>query len=68
MVTSGGFLVNGLSGKMRIQNFPVFLVARAKTTRDASISRSLIQPLSSVLRPETSQTVQRYLEEISYER
>src|SRR3989338_9935730 len=51
MVTSGGFLVKGLSGKIRIQNLPIFRVARANITRHDSISRSFIQPVDITLYP-----------------
>jgi len=37
-----GFLVNGLSGKIRIHNFPPRLMNRVIATRDASICRSVI--------------------------
>src|ERR1700730_7914960 len=51
MRVSAGFLVNGLSGKIRIQRFPPRLIKRVMATREASICRSVIQAGSSALRP-----------------
>src|SRR5437762_5155638 len=46
MRVSAGFLVNGLSGKIRIHNFPPRLMNRVIATRDASICRSVIHARS----------------------
>jgi len=43
--------VYGLSGNIRVQNFPVLRVALANIIRVASISRSLIQPASIAFNP-----------------
>src|ERR1700722_9336302 len=51
MRVSAGFLVNGLSGKMRIQSLPPRLIKRVIATRDASIWRSVIQAHSIALSP-----------------
>src|SRR6516164_8309761 len=51
MRVSAGFLVNGLSGKMRIHSLPPRLIKRVMATRDASIWRSVIQAFSSAFRP-----------------
>src|SRR5262249_32037542 len=48
---SAGFLVKGLSGKMRIHNLPPRLMKRVIATRDASIWRSVIQAFSRAFRP-----------------
>jgi len=48
---SAGFLVIGLSGKIRIQTFPPRLMCRVSATRAASICRFVIQPGSSAWRP-----------------
>src|SRR5262249_33328836 len=51
MRVSAGFLVNGLSGKMRIHNFPPPLMNLVMATREASICRSVIQAFSSAFNP-----------------
>src|SRR3989454_1659085 len=51
MRVSAGFLVNGLSGKMRIHNFPPRLMNRVMATRDASICRSVIHAHSMAFSP-----------------
>ena len=51
MRVSAGFLVIGLSGKMRIQIFPPRLTARVIAMRAASIWRAEIQPGSRIWRP-----------------
>src|SRR5579863_10544620 len=51
MRVSAGFLVNGLSGKIRIQSLPPRLIKRVIATRDASIWRSVIQAHSIALSP-----------------
>jgi hypothetical protein len=51
MRVSAGFLVNGLSGKIRIQSFPPRLMKRVIATREASIWRSVIQAGSMALSP-----------------
>src|SRR6202166_3700195 len=51
MRVSAGFLVKGLSGKMRIQSLPPRLMKRVMATREASICRSVIQAGSSALSP-----------------
>src|SRR5271155_729107 len=48
---SAGFLVNGLSGKMRIQSFPPRLMKREMATREASICRSVIHAHSMAFKP-----------------
>src|SRR5215475_9185004 len=48
---SAGFLVNGLSGKIRIQSLPPRLMKRVIATREASIWRSVIQAFSIALSP-----------------
>src|SRR5712692_2007013 len=48
---SAGFLVTGLSGKIRIQTLPPRLRLRVRATRAASIWRFVTQPGSSALRP-----------------
>src|SRR6476660_3968786 len=48
---SAGFLVTGLSGKMRMKIFPPRLTLRASDTRAASIWRLVIQPGSSAFNP-----------------
>src|SRR5450830_1498599 len=48
---SAGFLVAGLSGKIRIQIFPPRLTERVIARRAASICRDVIQAGSSVARP-----------------
>src|SRR5215207_3854285 len=48
---SAGFLVTGLSGKMRIHTLPPRLRLRVSATRAASIWRLVIHPGSSALRP-----------------
>src|SRR4029077_6800072 len=44
-------LVKGLSGKIRIHNFPPRLMNRVIATREASICRSVIHAASSAFRP-----------------
>src|SRR4029434_4237714 len=51
MRVSAGFLVKGLSGKIRIQSFPPRLMNRVIATREASIWRSVIQAFSMALSP-----------------
>src|SRR5882762_11465260 len=51
MRVSAGFLVNGLSGKIRIHNFPPRLMNRVIATRDASICRSVIHAHSMAFNP-----------------
>src|SRR5512135_2718135 len=46
---SAGFLVIGLSGKIRIQTLPPRFIARVSATRDASICRLVIQPGSRLI-------------------
>src|SRR3984957_17063764 len=48
---SAGFLVKGLSGKIRIQSLPPRLMKRVMATREASIWRSVIQAHSIALSP-----------------
>src|SRR5580704_19121506 len=48
---SAGFLVKGLSGKMRIQSLPPRFMKRVMATREASICLSVIQAGSIALRP-----------------
>ena len=48
---SAGFLVTGLSGKIRIHNFPPRLMNRVIARRAASICMLLIQAGSSAWRP-----------------
>src|SRR5208337_114871 len=50
---SAGFLVTGLSGKMRIQSFPPLLMKRMMATRLASIWRSVIHPGSRTFNPKS---------------
>src|SRR5713226_8294166 len=51
MRVSAGFLVNGLSGKMRIQSLPPRLIKRVMATREASICRSVIHAASIAFKP-----------------
>src|SRR5438445_567123 len=51
MRVSAGFLVKGLSGKMRIHNLPPRLMNRVMATREASIWRSVIQAFSKAFKP-----------------
>src|SRR5260221_10320360 len=51
MRVSAGFLVNGLSGKIRIHNFSPRLMNRVIATRDASIFRSVINSHSLAFKP-----------------
>src|SRR5690606_10700839 len=51
MRTSAGFLVTGLSGKIRIQTLPPRFISRVIATRDASICREVIHPGSSDMMP-----------------
>src|SRR3989449_4954471 len=51
MRVSAGFLVNGLSGKIRIHNFPPRLMNRVMATREASICRSVIHAHSMAFSP-----------------
>src|SRR5712671_6058274 len=51
MRVSAGFLVNGLSGKMRIHNLPPRLIKRVIATREASICRSVIHAASMAFKP-----------------
>src|SRR5215471_5467968 len=51
MRVSAGFLVIGLSGKIRIQILPPRLTARVIATRAASICRAVIQPGSRIWSP-----------------
>jgi len=51
ILVSAGFLVYGLSGKIRIHNFPPRLMNRVIATREASICRSVIQAGSSAFNP-----------------
>src|SRR5438445_2132957 len=51
MRVSAGFLVNGLSGKMRIQSLPPRLIKRVIATREASICRSVIHAASMAFKP-----------------
>src|ERR1700739_2927206 len=51
MRVSAGFLVYGLSGKMRIHSLPPRLMKRVMATRDASIWRAVIQAFSMAFRP-----------------
>src|SRR5450755_2352276 len=51
MRVSAGFLVKGLSGKIRIHNLPPRLMKRVMATREASIWRSVIQAFSMAFRP-----------------
>src|SRR6058998_3982943 len=50
---SAGFLVTGLSGKMRIQTLPPRLTNRVIAIRPASICRSVIHAASSVFKPKS---------------
>src|SRR5499426_4419825 len=50
---SAGFLVTGLSGKMRMKIFPPRLRLRVRATRAASIWRLVTQPGSSALSPKS---------------
>src|SRR5436190_12057519 len=50
---SAGFLVTGLSGKMRIQTLPPRFTKRVIATRDASICRSVIQNGSIAFKPKS---------------
>src|SRR5262249_18929272 len=52
MRVSAGFLVTGLSGKMRMKIFPPRLTLRARETRAASIWRVVAPPRSGALCPE----------------
>src|SRR3989344_316615 len=51
MVTSGGFFVIGLSGKIRIHNFPSRFIACVIAFRAASIWRELIHEESNACNP-----------------
>src|SRR5256885_11518341 len=51
MRVSAGFLVKGLSGKIRIHNFPPRLMNRVMATREASICRSVIHAASMAFSP-----------------
>src|SRR5262249_16534500 len=53
MRVSGGFLVKGLSGKMRIHIFPPRFRKRERATRAASIWRLVIQAGSIAFRPQS---------------
>ena len=53
MRVSAGFLVSGLSGKMRIQTRPPRLIVRVSATRAASIWRAVSQPRSRACRPKS---------------
>src|ERR1043166_913316 len=48
---SAGFLVIGLSGKIRIQTLPPRFISRVIATREASICRLVTQPGSRLIRP-----------------
>src|SRR6059036_2479540 len=50
---SAGFLVTGLSGKIRMKILPPRLTLRARDTRAASICRFVTHPGSSALRPKS---------------
>src|SRR3984885_14743902 len=51
MRVSAGFLVKGLTGKIRIQSLPPRLMKRVMATREASICRSVIQAASIAFSP-----------------
>jgi hypothetical protein len=51
MRVSAGFLVIGLSGKIRIHTLPPRFMARVMAIRAASICRLVIQPGSRHIRP-----------------
>src|ERR1700741_1519582 len=51
MRVSAGFLVNGLSVKIRIHNLPPLLKKRVTPTREASICRSVIHAASRAFKP-----------------
>src|SRR5436190_14871029 len=51
MRVSAGFLVNGLSGKIRRNSLPPRLVKREMATREASIWRSVIHAASMAFSP-----------------
>src|SRR6185369_10067146 len=53
MRVSAGFLVTGLSGKIRIQTFPPRFTKRVMAIRPASIWRSVIHAASSVFKPKS---------------
>src|SRR5215470_3999410 len=53
MRVSAGFLVTGLSGKIRIQTLPPRLTKRVIAIRPASICLSVIQAASSVFKPKS---------------
>ena len=48
---SAGFLVIGLSGKIRIHTLPPRFISRVSATREASICRLVIHPGSMHIRP-----------------
>src|SRR4051812_26179649 len=51
MRVSAGFLVIGLSGKIRIHTLPPRFISRVIATREASICRLVTQPGSRLMRP-----------------
>src|SRR5436309_5770210 len=53
MRVSAGFLVTGLSGKIRIHILPPRFTKRVMATRPASICLSVIQPHSMIFRPKS---------------
>src|SRR5215467_16001479 len=53
MRVSAGFLVTGLSGKIRIHTLPPRFTKRVMAIRPASICRSVIQAASSVFNPKS---------------
>src|SRR5205085_1681453 len=57
MRVSSGFLVTGLSGKMRIQIFPPRLMWRVSAIRAASICRAVTHPASSACRPKSPKEI-----------
>src|SRR3954451_6260212 len=57
MRVSSGFLVTGLSGKMRIQILPPRLTWRGMAIRAASICRAVTHPASSACRPKSPKEI-----------
>ena len=51
MRVSAGFLVIGLSGKIRIHTLPPRFISRVIATREASICRLVTQPGSRLISP-----------------
>src|SRR5207237_10402557 len=66
MRVSGGRDVTDLSGKMRIQSFPLRFILRVNATRAASICVFVIQARSSVCKPNSPKLIRRLRQAVPF--